>query len=163
MRQLSRAFTLIEMLAVVGILAILTTLFFPVLQSLWPRFERAVCMNNLRNLHAVFSAYSVEGWPQLPSDVALGSMKEQKWWVEKTRDDHGLSINTWQCPTIRREMKNLPEEERPLIHYLPTPFSPEPNRANKNPRMPWLIEIGNAHGEGNLMLLQSGVIKGSRE
>jgi prepilin-type N-terminal cleavage/methylation domain-containing protein len=166
MRHSTRAYTLIEVLAVIAILAILATLFFPVVQRMMPRVERVQCANKLRNLHAVFAGYASEGWPQLPAGVALGSMAEQKWWAEKTKTDHGLSVKDWQCPTISREMKNLPVRERPLIHYLPTPFSGEPNRANranKSTLMPWVIEIGNAHGQGNLILRQDGSIKGSRE
>lgn len=163
MRQTCRAFTLIEVLAVVALLAILAALIFPAVQYVMPRAERVLCTNRLRNLHTVFATYSTEGWPQLPPGVALGSMAEQKWWVEKTGADHGLSVKDWQCPTIAREMRVLPEKDRPLIHYLPTPFSAEPNRANKGAKMPWLIEIGNAHGNGNLMVLQNGEVKTSRE
>lgn len=156
------AFTLVELLAVVAILAILAALFFPAAQYVMPRVDRAICMSKLRSLQANFSSYATEGWPQLPPGVPLGSMAEQKWWVEKTREDFGLSLKDWQCPTIARGMKALPERDRPLIHYLPTPFSGEPNRANKNLRMPWFIEIGNAHGEGNLLIRGNGAIEAAR-
>lgn len=159
----SAGYTLIEVLAVVAILGILATLMFPMAQQMMPRVERVICMSRLKNLHTIFTTYSTEGWPQLPAGVALGSMAEQKWWLEKTREDHGFAVKDWQCPTIANGMKTLPERERPLIHYLPTPFSGEPNRANKNPRMPWLIEIGNAHGEGNLMVRQDGAIEAVRQ
>lgn len=157
------AYTLLEVLAVIALLAILAALVFPAVQHVMPRVERAVCMNRLRNLHTVFASYSTEGWPQLPPGVVLGSMAEQKWWVEKTGKDFGFSVKDWQCPTIARGMRTLPEGERPLIHYLPTPFSGEPNRANKNPRMPWFIEIGNVHGDGNLLIRQSGTIEAVRQ
>ena len=154
---------MIEVLAVVAILGILATLMFPMAKQLMPRVERVICMNRLKSLHTIFTSYSTEGWPQLPAGVVLGSVAEQKWWVERTREDHGFAVKDWQCPTIAKSMKKLSERERPLIHYLPTPFSGEPNRANKNPRMPWLIEIGNAHGEGNLMIRQNGAIEAVRQ
>ena len=154
-----RAFTILEILAVVAILAVLIALTFPAIEKIRPMAERVVCMNNLRNLRAAFSSYASEGWPQIPSGIALGSMAEQKWWLEKTQKDLGLTKSAWQCPTIRRQFASAPEKDRPIIHYLPTPFSKEPNRANKNPQMPWFIEIGDAHGEGNLLVRQNGTVE----
>ncbi len=154
-----RAITLLEMLAVLGVLAVLATLIFPVLETIRPRVERVVCMNNLRNLHLAFSDYATSGWPQIPKEIELGSMKEQRWWLDKTKKELGLSEKSWQCPTIRREFLTSPEEDRPLIHYLPTPFSAEPNRANKSALMPWFIEIGDAHGQGNLLVRQNGTVE----
>jgi hypothetical protein len=55
--------------------------------------------------------------------------------------------------------RSAPEKDRPLIHYLPTPFSAEPGKANQATFFPWFIEIGNAHGEGNLMVRQNGTVE----
>ena len=158
MHRAARAFTLLEILAVVAILAVLMALTFPAIEKIRPAAERVVCMNNLRNLRAAFGGYASEGWPQIPSGITLGSMAEQRWWLEKT-EKLGLSKSAWQCPTIRRQFASAPEKDRPLIHYLPTPFSKEPNRANKNPQMPWFIEIGDAHGQGNLLVRQNGTVE----
>jgi type II secretory pathway pseudopilin PulG len=154
-----RAITLLEVLAVVGILAVLISLFFPALETIRPRVERVVCMNNLKNLRVAFSDYATSGWPQIPEGVELGSMEEQRFWVEKTQKELGLPLKAWQCPTIRRAFHSEQEKDRPLIHYLPTPFSAEPNKANTSTLMPWFIEIGDAHGEGNLMVRQNGTVE----
>ena len=106
------------------------------IEKIRPMAERVVCMNNLRNLRAAFAYYATDGWPQIPKGIQLGSMAEQRWWLEKTEKELGLSKSSWQCPTIRRQFASAPETDRPLIHYLPTPFSKEPNRANKSPQMP---------------------------
>jgi prepilin-type N-terminal cleavage/methylation domain-containing protein len=156
-----RAFTILEILAVVAILGVLLALSFPALEKVRPAAERAICMNNLKNLRVAFSGYATEGWPQIPEGIKLGSMAEQRWWLEKTEKDLGLSKSSWQCPTIRRQFAKEPEKDRPLIHYLPTPFSKEPNRANKSPLMPWFIEIGDAHGQGNLLVRQNGTVEPS--
>ena len=161
MRGNLRAFTLLEILAVVAILAVLAALSFPALEIVRPSAERAICMNNLKNLRVAFSTYATEGWPQIPEGIKLGSLAEQRWWLEKTEKDLGLSKSAWQCPTIRRQFAKEPEKDRPLIHYLPTPFSKEPNRANKSPQMPWFIEIGDAHGQGNLLVRQNGTVEPS--
>lgn len=154
-----RGFSILEILAVVAIIAVLVALSFPAIEKTRPMFERAVCMNNLKNLHVAFAVYATEGWPQIPSGIPLGSLAEQRWWLEKTEKDLLLSKNTWQCLTIRRQFAGAPEKDRPIIHYLPTPFSKEPNRANKNAQMPWFIEIGNAHGQGNLLVRQNGTVE----
>jgi len=155
----AQAFTILETLAVVAILGVLVALSFPALEKIRPAAERVVCINNLKNLRAAFGGYAADGWPQIPSGIALGSMAEQRWWLEKTEKELGLSKSAWQCPTIRRQFASAPEKDRPLIHYLLTPFSKEPNRANKNPQMPWFIEIGDAHGQGNLMVRQNGTVE----
>ena len=158
-RKKARAFTILEILAVVTILGVLMALSFPAFEKVRPLAERLICMNNLKNLRVAFSGYATEGWPQIPKEIKLGSMAEQRWWLEKTEKELGLSKSAWQCPTIRRQFASAPEKDRPLIHYLPTPFSKEPNRANKNPQMPWFIEIGDAHGQGNLLVRQNGTVE----
>lgn len=154
-----RGFTLLELLAVLAILAVLATLSFPLYESIRPRFERIVCMNNLKNLRVAFSDYAAGGWPQVPAGIELGSRQEQEWWLEKTKADLGLPAKSWQCPAIRRMFAREPEKDRPAIHYLPTPFSAEPNKANQWPDMPWFIEIGDAHGQGNLLVRQNGTVE----
>jgi len=101
----------------------------------------------------------VEGWPQIPSEIPLGSIEEQKWWLDKTKKELGLSEKNWECPTLRRRFRSVKESERPVIHYLPTPFSNLPNRANQWPQMPWFIEISDAHGGGTLMVRQNGNVE----
>ena len=159
MTRAVRAFTLLEMLAAVSIVLILVAIVYPVLEKLSPRAEKVVCMSNLRNLHATFAGYAAEGWPQIPKGIALGSNEEQRWWLEFTKKDLGLQEKTWRCPTITRLFKSSKESDRPLIHYLPTPFSAQPGKANKNSQMPWFIEIGNAHGSGNLLVRQTGTVE----
>jgi prepilin-type N-terminal cleavage/methylation domain-containing protein len=159
MQSRRRAFTILEILAVVTILGVLWALSYPALEKIRPAAERAICMNNLKNLRVAFSGYATEGWPQVPKEIPLGSLAEQRWWLEKTEKELGLSKRSWQCPTIRRQFAQEPEKDRPLIHYLPTPFSGEPNRANKSAQMPWFIEIGNAHGNGNLLVRQNGSVE----
>lgn len=158
----SRAFTLLEMIAAVSILLILVALLYPAIEKISPRAEMVVCMNNLRNLRTAFSSYTSEGWPQIPQNIPLGSREEQRWWLEKSKQDLALTEKTWECPTIRRLFRSSQEDDRPIIHYLPTPFSPQPNKANQFPQMPWFIEIANAHGDGNLLVRQNGTVEPSK-
>ena len=159
MLRATRAFTLLEMLAAVSIVLILVAMVYPALEKITPRAEMIVCMNNLKNLRIAFSAYSAEGWPQIPKGIVLGSNEEQRWWLEETKKDLGITEKTWRCPTITRLFKSSSEADRPIIHYLPTPFSAQPGKANKNSQMPWFIEIANAHGSGNLLVRQNGTVE----
>jgi type II secretory pathway pseudopilin PulG len=156
-----RAFTLLEMVAAISIVMILVALIYPALEKISPRAELVVCMGNLRNLRSAFAVYATDGWPQIPAGVALGSMEEQSWWIKRTKEDLGLPEKTWHCPSLTRLFRSLPDAERPLIHYLPTPFSGEPNKANRNAQMPWFIEIGDVHGAGNMLVRQNGTVEPS--
>ncbi|NBR48756.1 type II secretion system protein [bacterium] len=154
-----RAFTLLELMASIVIILILVATVYPALEKATPRAEKVACMSNLKNLRVLFDTYALEGWPQVPKETPLGSIAEQKWWLEKTKKDLGLSEKNWECPTLRRLFRSEPEAQRPLIHYLPTPFSNQPNKANQWPQMPWFIEIGNGHGCGNLIVRQNGTVE----
>ena len=155
-----RGFTLLEMLAAICIVLILVATVYPSLEQVTPRAEKVACINNLKNLHALFAAtYAVEGWPQVPSGIPLGSIAEQKWWLDMTKKELGLSEKNWECPTLSRRFRSEKASDRPLIHYLPTPFSKQPNRANQWPQMPWFIEISDAHGVGNLIIRQNGAVE----
>ena len=159
---IARGFTLLEMMAAIFIVLILAATIYPTLEMVTPRAEKVVCINNLKNLHTLFAAtYALEGWPQVPSGISLGSTTEQKWWLEKSKKELGLSEKNWECPTLRRRFRSEKESERPVIHYLPTTFSKQPNRANQWPQMPWFIEISDAHGGGNLVVLQTGMVEHS--
>lgn len=159
MHRAARAFTLLEMLAAVSIVLMLVAMIYPAVEKITPRAEMVVCMTNLKNLHQSFSVYATEGWPQIPKGIALGSNEEQRWWLEFTKKNLDLPEKTWRCPTITRLFRSAPEADRPLIHYLPTPFSAQPDKANKKTQMPWFIEIGNAHGSGNLLVRQNGTVE----
>ncbi len=122
MHRATCAFTLLETLAVVAILGVLVALSFPALEKIRPAAERVVCMNNLRNLRAAFGGYASEGWPQIPSGIALGSMAEQRWWLEKTEKELGLSKSAWQCPdnpaAVCRRSRERPPPHSLLAHAL---------------------------------------------
>ncbi len=154
-----RAFTLLEMMAAICILLIMVAMVYPAVERATPRAEKVACINNLKNLRVMFDTYAAEGWPQVPPGIPLGSIAEQKWWLDITKKDLGLSEKNWQCPTLKRLFRSAKEGDRPLIHYLPTPFSSQPNRANLWPQMPWFIEISDAHGCGNLIVRKDGSVE----
>ncbi|MDD2708194.1 MAG: prepilin-type N-terminal cleavage/methylation domain-containing protein [Verrucomicrobiae bacterium] len=55
-----RAFTLVELLVVVGILSLLAALLMPALKSARESAKQAVCMNNLRQIGLTFNQYAAD-------------------------------------------------------------------------------------------------------
>jgi prepilin-type N-terminal cleavage/methylation domain-containing protein len=58
MRRQSRAFTLVELLIVIGIMAVLIALLLPVLAKAREQANRAVCLSNLRQISASIFMYA---------------------------------------------------------------------------------------------------------
>lgn len=154
------AFTLPELLAVIGILAILASLVIFNYGRIVGYVEKARCISNLRGLHACFSNYVSDNngiWPQLPEELVQEAAYGD-WWLAQMKP-YGATEALWTCPTIRREQAGLPEDDRHKIHYTPTQFDAHPGRAFQWPTQPWFIEIGNAHGRGALIMFTNGSVR----
>ncbi len=61
-----RAFTLVELLVVIGILAILAALLLPALTSAQAKGKRAVCLSNLRQVGLALTAYAHDYEGRIP-------------------------------------------------------------------------------------------------
>lgn len=70
----SRAFTLIEMLVVIAILALLIALITPVVNSGVRRARSAACLSNLRNIIIATHSYAVENNAEFPSLFLVGGV-----------------------------------------------------------------------------------------
>jgi len=158
---------MVELMVVISIVAILTALFIPNIGSLVNRAEKVVCSGKLKNLWSAFSVRVVDGsgWPQLPSDVKIGSLAEQQWWIT-TSLTMGLTTNDWKCPSISRALKrseNASQQQKFLINYLPTIFDARPSTPGQWGRMPWFTEISDIHGGGSLSIRADGSVCPSSE
>jgi prepilin-type N-terminal cleavage/methylation domain-containing protein len=170
-RRAPRAFTLLELLTVVVILAVLAVLVYGTWDQIRMRAERANCTANLRSLHAALSSYVTDKgrWPQCPHPIA--SPQYDQWWMDELLK-MSVAEKTWKCPTLVRVSGDFdgglgerdPEAEKAgkpkhkQIHYMPTPFDDQPQTPRRWPTQPWLIEIGNLHGEGPLMVFPDGSV-----
>jgi len=156
-----RAFTLVELIVVLGILGILIALLLPAAAKIRPKADEIVCISHLHNLWLNFAPCATDpmGWPQVPKEIEKGTIEEQQWWLDYSSNNLGLSKNDWMCPTIARAAAHAsPQDQVPLISYLPTLFDSRPGTANRWPTMPWFSEMGNVHGHGNLVVRTDGAI-----
>lgn len=160
------AFTLVELLVVVAIMAVLSALILPNVSSVISRAEGVVCTSKLRNLCVVFSGAMVDGtgWPQVPKEIEINSLNEQRWWLDYSSNVLGMTAKDWQCPTITRNLRSRTNSsEIQLISYLPTLFDANPNTPRNWPRMPWFTETQNVHGHGNLCVRADGSVSPIQE
>jgi prepilin-type N-terminal cleavage/methylation domain-containing protein len=158
-----RAFTLTELMVVIAIIAILALCVMRAVGSATDRANVVRCVSNLRNLHIALNHDVIEEghWPQCPIEV--GGEGFDDWWI-KELGKFQISEATWQCPTLLRNdraEKRDPTIRQLKIHYIPTSFDDNPATPRKWARQPWLIEIADAHGEGNLIVFPDGAIIGS--
>lgn len=158
----SSAFTLIEGIVTLLILGVLVLLLLPNFSTIQRKAEGVVCESRLRNLWTVFSANLSDGkgWPQLPTNVVVGSQAEQQWWLAYSSNNGlGLDATAWQCPTIARMQRSDTNSQLiALISYYPTLFDAKPMTPRNWPRMPWFVEIGNVHGAGALSVRGDGSV-----
>ena len=157
------AFTLVEVLVVIAIIAILIGLLIPNFSKLVVKAEGVVCMGRLRNLWTAFSSQLNDGesWPQLPTNIVVGSVDEQQWWLNTTSNSMGLTSKDWNCPTVTRmaaSLSNSTNNHPCLISYLPTLFDAKPMTPKMWPRMPWFTEGFGFHGCGNLSVRSDGSV-----
>jgi len=154
-------FSLLELLLVMSIIGILASLLFRSADRVQARAEAAHCIANLHSLHHALSAYIQDygQWPQEPEDI--NGRVFEKWWINALLP-YTDNADVWMCPTMKRRQSGLAVDERALISYTPSLFDEHeftPMRWNQ----PWLTEIGDYHGTGNLILVPDGSIRPARE
>ena len=163
MRPRTRAFTLLEMLMVIGIIAILGILLLPVISHFRKRAERSQCMANLKSLHVAANLYIQEHqqWPQIYTAANKDKTPEEMaaMWIAAL-EPFGVLRKTWICPSIQNAFGN-PDYNDPgnvRIDYISTAFDDKQTSPTQWPDQPWFIERGNLHGKGNLIIFSNGRI-----
>jgi prepilin-type processing-associated H-X9-DG protein len=81
------AFTLVELLVVVGIIALLASLLLPALRRARESANRAVCGSNLRQMGFAFVAYTNDNRGWFPFHAEIGRPRSEDWiWWQANRD-----------------------------------------------------------------------------
>jgi len=161
-RRGKAGFTLLELLVVIVIIGILATLLLPVISTMRARAQRVQCMANLRSLYTATELYIQQNgsWPQIRmSDSDSAEEDYAKAWIA-TLTPFGPTQKTWICPTTQELMQNpdLSDPENTRIDYYCTTFDDKPTTPHQWPRQPWFAEIGDVHGNGQLIIFTDGSI-----
>lgn len=163
-RRHEGAFTLVEVVAVVLIVAVLIVLLLPVFGKIRSRADVVKCTANLRTLYGAAALHVQDkgAWPQIPPEADFASYSRK--WMQALAP-YGPKQESWICPTIQRLLGapdlTLAGNER--IDYVPTSFDENQNRPYEFPNQPWFGEVGDVHGNGNLLILTNGSVRGLKD
>ena len=148
-------FTLVELIAVMALLAILLALTFPEIGRYLRKAGEVRCIGNMHSITGALHSYLPDHgmvWPQGPTPEA--GVAWESFWIGVLQP-YGVGAKTWACPTISSDS----DSEGSKVHYTPTLFPATPNIANRWATHPWLIERANAHGNGALICFPDGSVK----
>lgn len=156
------AFTLLELMIVLGIIAILAVLILPAIGKLRARAQRLQCRGNLRGLHVAAEQYLQENnqWPQIrkSSSDATASVYAQEWIAALA--PYQVQAKNWICPTIENLLNNpdYTSATNARVDYYAMPFDDKPMTPHQWPRQPWFVETADVHGNGQLIIFTDGSI-----
>lgn len=153
-----RGFTILELLISVSIIAVLSSMILALSETIRSKAEQAACVGNMRSLFAALSAYNTDNghFPQAPDND-----EETFWdfWFTTFEEEYDIPKKTWICPTYRR-LSVIREEEDLKGTYVPTKFSASSAlAAYRWGNQPWLVESGDFHGKGMLVLFPDGSVR----
>jgi prepilin-type processing-associated H-X9-DG protein/prepilin-type N-terminal cleavage/methylation domain-containing protein len=102
------AFTLVEILIVIGIIAIVAAILFPVLANSKKKSLSAKCQSNLRQIGIMISMYKQDYDGAYPNGNAFRDVLRPK-----------INTNKLQCPTalITKKFPDIPEYNRDFTGY----------------------------------------------
>ncbi len=160
-RRRAGAFTLMEVMTCIIVVAILLVMLIPVFTQVIRRMQRTTCISNLKSLHVAADSYLLDHrmWPQIgtggvdPQAVATN-------WIN-TFQPYGLTQRNWICPTRQKLLLNpdLTDPENVRIDYTATPFDRNPMTPMRWSTQPWFVESGDVHGNGQLMIFPDGHVQ----
>lgn len=138
------AFTLIELLVVIVIIAILAGLAWPVYGRVRESGNRAACINNLRQLHAVIAAYAAEHEGEVPIGYR-GGRKQWNTMLHAAPDDYPMLGRLWSDGYVKDpKVFYCPSETAPAqaFNTKENPWPPKPGATTQggyacNPLVNW--------------------------
>ncbi len=154
-------FTLIELMLVIAIITVLSSVLFAITGTLRRKAEAAACAANMKSIFAALGTYTTDHghWPQVPEGIKLDEQKLTKWWIA-TLSEYDISEDTWTCPTYKRLSSARAKSGETKLCYTPTQFdAASALTPYKWGNQPWLMEIGDHHGKGAFILRPDGSVR----
>ncbi|BAM05000.1 type II secretion system protein [Phycisphaera mikurensis] len=106
-RRRACAFTILELLVVMGIIGLLAALAVPVMTKAYGVAAETQCVSNIRSLGQAYAAYTVDAKRRFPAGVEDSARVDPVWYVNMAGDRGSNS-----------DRRNIPAEQRALHHYL---------------------------------------------
>ncbi len=158
-----QAFTVLELIIVISIIAVLAALAFPAYSTIKAKAQLVQCNANLKSLYLGAEHYLQDNnqWPQIAADPDAdddGAGFAQAWIAALA--PYGIEKKTWICPTTENLLGNpdYVTTGNQRIDYQPMPFDDKPTTPHQWPRQPWFVETIDAHGHGQLIIFTDGSI-----
>ncbi len=162
------AFTLLELLTVIFIVAILVVIALPLIEKIRQRAQVVGCSTNLKNLYVGTNGYIQDHnvWPQIPAPDARQGHDDAyvTAWMAALQP-YGITPVTWVCPELHY-LRGRPDLSIPTnrsVDYLAATFDAKPRKPYEYSNMPWFVETTNAHGGGQLIIFSNGSVMGMKE
>lgn len=110
-RKHSRAFTLIELLAVVAVIILLLSILVPTMGAARKRAGLVPCMNNLRQLYSLCVGYAGDNAGDLPQGLSengqMLNMNHAKFkMLNQYMENFGITPKIWYCPSLPPQFGN---------------------------------------------------------
>ena len=129
-RSARRAFTLVELLVVIGIIALLISILLPALNRARESARRVTCSTHLQQMGQAYAMYGVENRNWLPACYDPNSETNARWWAQKLQGylKVKVPIGTFGAQTV-------PPQSPPGILICPSLRGSlgQPVAANPNP------------------------------
>lgn len=132
-RQFRAAFTLVELLTVVGIISVLAALLLPAVTKMTKSASSVRCMSNLRQIGIAMNAYAASNDGKLPVHwSAIKDADGNQTWVQRLTpylQDANKAATVFICPDARLKVQPQPSgnwmSTYSMHERLGTDFNPE--------------------------------------
>ena len=117
-RREQHAFTLVELLVVIGIIAVLVAMLLPALSKAQEAARRTSCLSNLRQVHLAFHLYALENKDAVP----LGHRSVSKQFNSMVYSSTALPAGRWVLFGLLYQAKQI---RSPEILFCPSEGNPK--------------------------------------